>query len=376
MTTHFQRRSAPAACAGPPTEGVSSRFSTAASRFCRSWSCSRSCRGLWRSSRRRSTSSMPSGGSRAWSCRPPRELFDIIDPSGISETDLKWQPPLGSWIAAAAVHLPGPLGSHGLELVDYLSAASLVPASFFLRTGFSAGGSDSSRRVLVALAHDVSRAASKCHAARPGHADGDGHILGISRTFAARGRTGVARFVGGRNFAGPVFAGGRTAGLRGGGGPLGARAGQLRAAPEIAAGDRPRGGAHLVRLAGVPLARRAGGDGVCRRRMVGADDALLLRRRFLAGWLWGMRRPLPAGAPTTAVTSFREAFALRFVQEFFAMARVLAGLTLLGLWTIGRGLFSPGLQAAGELFVPGSWFVWALLFFAAGLRDAAPVPCT
>ena len=59
-------------------------------------------------------------------------VFDVIDPSGISETNLKWQPPLGSWVAAAAVHLPGPLGAHGLELVDYLSAASLVPASFLL----------------------------------------------------------------------------------------------------------------------------------------------------------------------------------------------------------------------------------------------------
>ena len=61
-------------------------------------------------------------------------VIDVVDPSGISQPDLKWQPPLGSWIAAGAVHLPGPIGSHGLELVDYLSAASLVPASFFLAT--------------------------------------------------------------------------------------------------------------------------------------------------------------------------------------------------------------------------------------------------
>ena len=61
-------------------------------------------------------------------------IAEIIDPSGISQSDLKWQPPLGSWIGAAAVHLPGPIGSHGLELVDYLSAAALVPAIFFLTT--------------------------------------------------------------------------------------------------------------------------------------------------------------------------------------------------------------------------------------------------
>ena len=73
-------------------------------------------------------------------------VFDIIDPSGISKTDLKWQPPLGSWVAAGAVHLPGPIGAHGLELVDYLSAASLVPASFFSPIGSSAGGLGLSRR--------------------------------------------------------------------------------------------------------------------------------------------------------------------------------------------------------------------------------------
>ena len=61
-------------------------------------------------------------------------IAEIIDPSGISQADLKWQPPLGSWLAAAAVHLPGPIGAHGLELVDYFSAAALVPAGFFLAT--------------------------------------------------------------------------------------------------------------------------------------------------------------------------------------------------------------------------------------------------
>ena len=55
------------------------------------------------------------------------------------------------------------------------------------------------------------------------------------------------------------------------------------------------------------------------------------------------------------------------------MARVLAGLTLLGLWTIGRGLCSgTGCKRRASFLFLGAWFVWALVFFAGGLRDAAP----
>ena len=51
--------------------------------------------------------------------------------------------------------------------------------------------------------------------------------------------------------------------------------------------------------------------------------------RFLEGWLWGMRLS-SSGPDQTALHVFSEAFALRFVREFFAMSRVLAGFTFLG----------------------------------------------
>ena len=55
------------------------------------------------------------------------------------------------------------------------------------------------------------------------------------------------------------------------------------------------------------------------------------------------------------------------------MARIQSGLTLLGLWTIGRGLASSGngVRRASFRFL-AAWFVCAFVLFAASLRDAAP----
>ncbi len=293
-------------------------------------------------------------------------------PAAFRKTDLKWQPPLGSWVAAGAVHLPGPIGAHGLELVDYLSAASLVPASFFLayrlfgrRIGFVTA-------LLVALAHHVSRAASKCHAARPGHPDGDGRVLGISRPFAARGRPGVARSVGGRDFAGPVSARGGAAGLRRGGGVARARVGKFRTGGRVAASRRPRGGSTsgpgwpAFRSLGVLVATAFAAGGWWELMMLYSYGGEFLTAGCGACRLRRVRRPRRS-------PFFRRPSPCDSLQEFFAMARVLAGLTLLGLWTIGRGLCSgpAARRRASFLFLAG-WFVWALVFFAAGLRDAAP----
>ena len=93
---------------------------------------------------------------------------------------------------------------------------------------------------------------------------------------------------------------------------------------------------------------------------------------FLSGWLWGMRA-VPAGAAHAPLSLFSRTFSLRFLHEFFAMARVLSGLTLLGLWTIGKGLFSPGSPRRASFLFLGAWFVCGLALFAAGVRDMAPV---
>jgi len=97
--------------------------------------------------------------------------------------------------------------------------------------------------------------------------------------------------------------------------------------------------------------------------------------QFLSGWFWGLRAAPPGtGIGGTAAVQahfsvFSTAYALRLVQELFAMSRVLSGLTILGLWTIGRGLLSPacGARRPAYLFL-AAWFACALFCFAASLR--------
>jgi hypothetical protein len=93
-------------------------------------------------------------------------------------------------------------------------------------------------------------------------------------------------------------------------------------------------------------------------------------RQFLEGWLWGIGSS-PAGADRTTLHFFSEAFGLRFVQEFFSMARVLAGFTILGLWTVGRGLFSPDCKAKRTNFAfVAAWLLCGLGAFTAALLQA------
>jgi hypothetical protein len=93
---------------------------------------------------------------------------------------------------------------------------------------------------------------------------------------------------------------------------------------------------------------------------------------FLTGWLSGMRAG-PTSAAAAPLSFYSAAYALRLLHEVFAMARVQSGLTLLGLWTIGRGLLSSGngVRRASFRFL-AAWFVCAFVLFAGGLRDAAP----
>jgi hypothetical protein len=299
-------------------------------------------------------------------------VFDVIDPSGISKTDLKWQPPLGSWVAAGAVHLPGPIGAHGLELVDYLSAASLVPASFFLayrlfgrRIGFITA-------LLVALHTTFLEQ----------HQNATPHGLAILTAMGAFwGFLGHLRhgddlvsldlLVGGISLGLCLLAGGPLAFVvvaallvlvLGNFEPV---AESRRAVP--ARREHIWSGWPAFRSLGVLVATAFAAGGWWELMMLYSYGG-----EFLTGWLWGMPAAPPGAAPGT-VSFFSETFALRFVQEFFAMARVLAGLTLLGLWTIGRGLCSgTGCKRRASFLFLGAWFVWALVFFAAGLRDAPP----
>ena len=303
-------------------------------------------------------------------------VVDVIDPSGISETDLKWQPPLGSWIAAAAVHLPGPVGSHGLELVDYLSAASLVPASFFLfsrmfgrRIGFITA-------LLVALHTTFLEQ----------HQNATPHGLAILTAMGAFwGFLGHLRH-GDELVSTDLLIGGISLGLcLLAGGPLAfvvvaALLVLVLGQFEFPAETRRALALRRGRLwPGWPAFRSLGVLVVTAFAAGGWWELMMLYSygsEFLAGWLWGMR-----ASPSTAVHAplafFSETFAIRLLYEFFAMARVLSGLTLLGLWTIGRGLISPVPTARQASFrFLAAWFVCAFLFLQRDFATRRRVPCT
>ncbi len=300
-------------------------------------------------------------------------VIDVIDPSGISQTDLKWQPPLGSWIAAGAVHLPGPVGSHGLELVDYLSAASLVPASYFLASRLLGRRIGFITALLVAIHTTFLEQ----------HQNATPHGLAILTAMGAFwGFLGHLRH-GDELVSVDLLVGGISLGLcLLAGGPLAFAVvaallvlvlGHVEPLPETRRTTAVRRGYHL--WSGWPAFRSLGVLVVTAFAAGGWWELMMLYSyggEFLTGWLGGMRAS-PSSAAHVSLPFFSGAFVLRLLHELFAMARIQSGLTLLGLWTIGRGLASSGngVRRASFRFL-AAWFVCALVLFAASLRDAAP----
>jgi hypothetical protein len=295
-------------------------------------------------------------------------LADFIDPSGISGTDLRWQPPLGSWIAAGAVHLPGVVGAHGLELVDYLSAASLVPACFFLATRLFG------RRIgfITALLVAVHTTFLEQHQNATPHGLAILTAIGAFWGFLGHLRhvdelVSVDLLVGGISLGLCLLAGGPLAFVVAAVLLVVALVNIEPLAEARRPGTARRGrfwsGWPAFRALGVLMATAFAAGGWWELMMLYSYGG-----QFLSGWLWGMPA-LPMRAQHVRLHVFSGAFALRFIREFFAMARILAGLTLLGLWTIGRGLLSrtTGTQRSSYLFL-GTWFVGGLFFFTACLR--------
>jgi 4-amino-4-deoxy-L-arabinose transferase-like glycosyltransferase len=297
-------------------------------------------------------------------------IAEIIDPSGISQSNLKWQPPLVSWLGAAAVHLPGPLGSHGLELVDYLTAAGLVPATYFLvarlfgrRIGFVAA-------VLVGF-HTTFL--EEFQNATP-------HALAMLAALVTFwGFLGHLRY-GGQLVSIDLLVGGISLGLcLLAGGPLAfvvvavllvVVLTKAEPAPEMRRTSSTRRGRWwsgwpALRSLGVLVATAFAAGGWWELMMFFSYG-----RQFVVGWSWGIGSS-PAGASGTTLHLFSGAFGLRFVQEYFAMTRVLAGFTFLGLWTVARGLVSLDCKAKRtKLVFVAAWFLCGLGAFAAGLLVA------
>jgi hypothetical protein len=299
-------------------------------------------------------------------------VIEVVDPSGISQPDLRWQPPLGSWIAAGAVHLPWPIGAHGLELVDYLSAASLVPASFFLGSRLFGRRIGFITAVLVALHTTFLEQ----------HQNATPHGLAILTAMGAFwGFLGHLRH--GEDLVSiDLLVGGISLGLcLLAGGPLAfvvvaallvLVVGRFEPPPDPRRATAVRRG-HFwsgwpaFRSLGVLVATAFAAGGWWELMMLYSYGG-----QFLTGWLWGMRAA-PSSLADRPLRIVSGAFELRLLHEFFAMARVLSGLTLLGLWTVARGVFSTasGNRRASFRFL-ASWFGCAFVLFAFGLRDPAP----
>jgi hypothetical protein len=297
-------------------------------------------------------------------------VSDVIDPSGISQASLRWQPPLGSWLAAGAVHLPGRIGAHGLELVDYLTAASLVPASFFLVTRLLG------RRIgfVTALLVAVHTTFLEQHQNATPHGLAILTALGTFWGFFGhlRHRDELVSL--------DLLVGGISLGLCAlCGGPLAfvvvaallvlvlANFGQTPETRKAVAAKRGHlwSGWPAFRSLGVLMATAFAAGGWWELMMLYSYGG-----QFLSGWLWGLRgSPLGTGSAATHFAIFSSAYALRLLQEFFAMSRVLSGLTILGLWTISRGLLSPGCGARRPAYLfLAAWFACGLFCFAASLR--------
>ena len=294
-------------------------------------------------------------------------IAEIIDPSGISQADLKWQPPLGSWLSAAAVHLPGPIERARARIGRLLLRRGSGARGFFLATRLF------SRRIgfIAAVMFAVHSTFLEQHQNATPHA-----LAVLTALVTFWGFLGHLRH-GGQLVSIDLLVGGISLGLcLLAGGPL-AFAVVAVLLMLILATFEPTADTRrntLVRRerwwTGWP-ALRSLGVLVATAFRGGWWELMMLYSyggRFLEGWLWGMRLS-SSGPDQTALHVFSEAFALRFVREFFAMSRVLAGFTFLGLWTVGRGLFSSAWKAQRRSLVfVAAWFLCALVAFAAGLR--------
>jgi len=300
-------------------------------------------------------------------------VLEAVDPSGSSpHPALKWQPPLGSWIAAVARHCPWPIGNVGLELTEYLFAASLVPASFLLaarvlgrRIGFIAA---------ALVAFHTTFLQQHQHAAPYG--------LAVSTALIA-----IWGFWGHMKHADDLVSidlliGGISLGLcLLSGGPLAfvvvVLVAQLAFVQwDPSAGARPRGPTRARRIWSGWLALRAAGVMVATAFAAGGWWELMMLysygSEFLTAWLWGVPG-LEWSNSQTADPWLTPAFALRLVREFFATTRALSGLTLLGLFIVGRGLVpsAGGAARTGYRFL-AVWLGCAFFLYAAVLRESIP----
>jgi hypothetical protein len=298
-------------------------------------------------------------------------LFDAVDPAASSSVSaLKYQPPLGTWLIAA-VDRWFPFDSRSLPLFEYLSAASLVPAAYLLMSRLAG------RRVgfiTAALAAFHGTFLEQYRHSGP-------HALAVSSALLAfwgffghlRQATEIVSIdllIGGIALGVCLLAGGPLAivvvlvlllGSLARIEPLGdSRQGRSPAAR----GRRLWSTWHAVRSLGVMSATAFAAGGWWELMMLYSYG-----RDFGTGWLFAMT-DAPNGVLRLDEPLFSAEFARLLFSNLLWASGALAGLTVLGLWIIGRRVFAP---SNGESRVPfrfvAVWTACAFAIFAAAISN-------
>ncbi len=296
-------------------------------------------------------------------------LFDAVDPVTTSSVSaLKYQPPLGTWLAAAAARWL-PFGSRSLELFDYLAAASLVPASYLLMSRLAG------RRIALitaALAAFHGTFLEQYRHAGPHALAVSAALLAfwgfIGHVWQASEIVSIDLLIGGIALGVCLLAGG----------PLALLVvlvllllSLVRVEPYIGSrnGSPARGRRlwstwHAVRSLGVMIATAFAAGGWWELMMLysyGGD--------FGTAWLFAMPEA-PNAALRPDVSLFTVQFAQQVLTELVTATGALGGLTVLGLWIVGRRLLAPrNAEPRAPFRFVACWMACSLVVFVAGLSD-------
>jgi hypothetical protein len=283
-------------------------------------------------------------------------ILDAVDPGAASSVSaLKFQPPLATWLSAAADRWL-PFDSRALPLFDYLSAASLVPACFFCMSRLAG------RRVgliTAALAAFHGTFLLQYRHAGP-------HALAVSAAFFAfwgffghlwhaTELVSIDLLIGGIALGVCLLAGGPLAIVvvavlllvslmriepyaesRQGG------LGRSGTAVASARGRRLWSTWHAVRSLGLMIATAFAAGGWWELMMLYSYG-----RAFVTAWLFATpaspNLALDPDGPPHAAQIFQQV-----CTELLSASGALAGLTVLGLWIVGRTAFAARTFSASE----------------------------
>jgi 4-amino-4-deoxy-L-arabinose transferase-like glycosyltransferase len=310
-------------------------------------------------------------------------IFDAVDPATTTGVpSLKYQPPFVTWMTAAADRW-APFDSSSLPLFEYLSAASLVPACFFCmsrlagrRIGFLAAALAAFHGTFLQQYRHVEPHSLAVTAALVAFWGFLGHIRQATEVVS------IDLLIGGIALGVCLLAGGPLAiavvvvllfaSLTHIEPNVDSRQGLGRSATTVTVprSRRPWSSWQALRSLGVMTATAFAAGGWWELMMLYSYG-----RDFGAGWLFGRvdsTVALRADAPAHLAN-----FAHELCGELAAAGGLLSGLSVLGLWLVGRNvLFSKSAsgsrrsESAGPLRFAAVWMAVSGAIVAASLFEA------